>query len=114
MSITDQSLDEAQARKHILNCHRMRNALFSVLCQMKEKLVLTHQQCEIEDPPDPQHMRLDNMLIAEGISGPEKGGGNNIQSDCTWVSGAIIMGCATYLLNEIVDIVIDDIKCTHI
>ena len=90
MSITDQSLDEAQARKHTLNCHRMRNALFSVLCQMKEKLVLTHQQCEIEDPPDPQHMRLDNMLIAEGISGPEKGGGNNIQSDCTRVSGVII------------------------
>ena len=84
MSITDQSLDEAQARKHTLNCHRMRNALFSVLCQMKEKLVLTHRQCEIEDPPDPQLMRLDNMLISEGISGPEKGGGNyNIQSDWT-------------------------------
>ena len=80
MSITDQTLDEAQARKHTLNCHRMRNALFSVLCQMKEKLVLTHRQCEIEEDPlsDPQHTRLDNMLIAEGISGPEKGGGNEI------------------------------------
>ncbi|EFB15661.1 hypothetical protein PANDA_004427, partial [Ailuropoda melanoleuca] len=25
-----------------------------------------------EDPPDPQLMRLDNMLLAEGVSGPEK------------------------------------------
>merc|ERR1712241_1292302 len=30
-----------------------------------------------EDPPDPQLMRLDNMLIAEGVAGPEKGGGAN-------------------------------------
>merc|ERR1712025_658454 len=28
------------------------------------------------DPPDPQLMRLDNMLIAEGVAGPEKGGGS--------------------------------------
>uniref|UniRef100_A0A672RIM5 Pre-B-cell leukemia transcription factor 3-like n=1 Tax=Sinocyclocheilus grahami TaxID=75366 RepID=A0A672RIM5_SINGR len=28
-----------------------------------------------EDPSDPQLMRLDNMLLAEGVSGPEKGGG---------------------------------------
>ncbi|GBL97728.1 Pre-B-cell leukemia transcription factor 3 [Araneus ventricosus] len=37
MNITDQSLDEAQARKHTLNCHRMKPALFSVLCEIKEK-----------------------------------------------------------------------------
>ncbi|CAN0350183.1 unnamed protein product [Lampetra fluviatilis] len=37
MTITDQSLDEAQARKHGLNCHRMKPALFSVLCEIKEK-----------------------------------------------------------------------------
>lgn len=75
LSITDQSLDEAQARKHTLNCHRMKPALFSVLCQIKEKTVLSHRPCEQEDPPDPQLMRLDNMLIAEGVAGPEKGGG---------------------------------------
>uniref|UniRef100_A0A8C6X7Z2 PBX homeobox 3 n=1 Tax=Naja naja TaxID=35670 RepID=A0A8C6X7Z2_NAJNA len=28
-----------------------------------------------EDPPDPQLMRLDNMLLAEGVSGPEKASG---------------------------------------
>lgn len=37
MSISEQSLDEAQARKHTLNCHRMKPALFSVLCEIKEK-----------------------------------------------------------------------------
>uniref|UniRef100_A0A665WLJ0 Uncharacterized protein n=1 Tax=Echeneis naucrates TaxID=173247 RepID=A0A665WLJ0_ECHNA len=37
MTITDESLDEAQARKHALNCHRMKPALFSVLFEMKEK-----------------------------------------------------------------------------
>ncbi|MGH0171461.1 UNVERIFIED_CONTAM: hypothetical protein FKN15_061215 [Acipenser sinensis] len=28
-----------------------------------------------EEPCDPQLVRLDNMLLAEGVSGPEKGGG---------------------------------------
>ncbi len=37
--------------------------------------MLSHRHCETEDPPDPQIMRLDNMLIAEGVAGPEKGGG---------------------------------------
>ena len=42
-SISEQSLDEAQQRKQTLYGHCMKNALFSVLCQMKEKLVLTHR-----------------------------------------------------------------------
>ncbi|XP_046986715.1 homeobox protein extradenticle isoform X1 [Schistocerca americana] len=75
MNITDQSLDEAQARKHTLNCHRMKPALFSVLCEIKEKTVLSLRNTQEEEPPDPQLMRLDNMLIAEGVAGPEKGGG---------------------------------------
>ena len=29
-----------QARKHTLNCHRMKPALFSVLCEIKEKTAL--------------------------------------------------------------------------
>ena len=69
MNITDQSLDEAQARKHTLNCHRMKPALFSVLCEIKEKTVLSLRNCTDDEPPDPQLMRLDNMLIAEGVSG---------------------------------------------
>jgi len=75
MNITDQSLDEAQARKHTLNCHRMKPALFSVLCEIKEKTVLSLRNTQEEEPPDPQLMRLDNMLVAEGVAGPEKGGG---------------------------------------
>ncbi|XP_076436822.1 pre-B-cell leukemia transcription factor 1-like isoform X3 [Babylonia areolata] len=81
MTITDQSLDEAQARsvdrKHTLNCHRMKPALFSVLCEIKEKTVLSIRNTQEEEPPDPQLMRLDNMLIAEGVAGPEKGGGSS-------------------------------------
>ena len=72
LTITEETLDEAQARKHTLNCHRMKPALFSVLCQIKEKTILTHRHVEQEDPPDPQLMRLDNMLVAEGVAGPEK------------------------------------------
>uniref|UniRef100_A0A8B9VU18 Pre-B-cell leukemia transcription factor 3 n=1 Tax=Anas zonorhyncha TaxID=75864 RepID=A0A8B9VU18_9AVES len=72
MTITDQSLDEAQAKKHALNCHRMKPALFSVLCEIKEKTGLSIRGAQEEDPPDPQLMRLDNMLLAEGVSGPEK------------------------------------------
>lgn len=75
MNITDQCLDEAQARKHTLNCHRMKPSLFSVLCEIKEKTVLSLRNTQEEEPPDPQLMRLDNMLIAEGVAGPEKGGG---------------------------------------
>lgn len=79
LNITDQSLDEAQARKHTLNCHRMKPALFSVLCEIKEKTVLSLRNLNDEDPPDPQLMRLDNMLIAEGVAGPDKGGGATAQ-----------------------------------
>ncbi|XP_026633572.1 pre-B-cell leukemia transcription factor 4 isoform X3 [Microtus ochrogaster] len=73
MAITDQSLDEAQARKHALNCHRMKSALFSVLCEIKKKTAMSIRH-EEEDPPDAQLLRLDNMLLAEGVSRPEKRG----------------------------------------
>lgn len=39
--------------------------------------VLSLRNTQEEEPPDPQLMRLDNMLIAEGVAGPEKGGGAN-------------------------------------
>ncbi|XP_044001457.1 homeobox protein extradenticle isoform X2 [Aphidius gifuensis] len=88
MNITDQSLDEAQARKHTLNCHRMKPALFSVLCEIKEKTVLSLRNTQEEEPPDPQLMRLDNMLIAEGVAGPEKGGGANAAASASAASAA--------------------------
>ncbi|XP_066580682.1 pre-B-cell leukemia transcription factor 2 isoform X2 [Amia ocellicauda] len=76
MTITDQSLDEAQAKKHALNCHRMKPALFSVLCEIKDKTGLSMRGAvQEEELADPQLVRLDNMLLAEGVAGPEKGGG---------------------------------------
>uniref|UniRef100_A0A8C6AXQ8 PBX homeobox 4 n=1 Tax=Monodon monoceros TaxID=40151 RepID=A0A8C6AXQ8_MONMO len=69
MAITDQSLDEAQARKHALNCHQMKPALFSVLCEIKEKAGSVQFS---EGPPDAQLQKLDNMLLAEGMCRPEK------------------------------------------
>ncbi|XP_029002773.1 pre-B-cell leukemia transcription factor 1b isoform X2 [Betta splendens] len=87
MTITDQSLDEAQARKHALNCHRMKPALFNVLCEIKEKTVLSIRGAQEEEPPDPQLMRLDNMLLAEGVAGPEKGGGSAAAAAVAAASG---------------------------
>ncbi|GAV08690.1 hypothetical protein RvY_18347 [Ramazzottius varieornatus] len=72
MDITNQSLDEAQARKHALNCHPSKPALFAVLCEIKDKTALSLRTFIEDEPPDQQLMRLDNMLIAEGIAGAEK------------------------------------------
>jgi len=74
MTITDQSLDEAQARKHALNIHRMKGALFQVLCEIKEKAVLSMRSAPEDEPPDPQQLRLDRMLESEGVAGPEGSG----------------------------------------
>ncbi|XP_038651068.1 pre-B-cell leukemia transcription factor 1-like isoform X3 [Scyliorhinus canicula] len=95
MTITDQSLDEAQARKHALNCHRMKPALFNVLCDIKEKTVLSIRGAQEEEPPDPQLMRLDNMLLAEGVAGPEKGGGSASAAAAAAAAAAVSGGAAT-------------------
>lgn len=95
MTITDQSLDEAQARKHTLNCHRMKPALFQILCEIKEKTVLSIRGCQDEEPPDAQLMRLDNMLIAEGVAGPEKGGGGGGPLVASAASQAVAAGVPT-------------------
>ncbi|XP_077576269.1 pre-B-cell leukemia transcription factor 2 [Stigmatopora nigra] len=89
MTITDQSLDEAQAKKHALNCHRMKPALFSVLCEIKEKTGLSMRNNQEEESQDPQLVRLDNMLLAEGVAGPEKGGGAAAAVSAATSSGAM-------------------------
>ncbi|XP_044804320.2 pre-B-cell leukemia transcription factor 4 isoform X2 [Bubalus bubalis] len=61
-------------KKHALNCHRMKPALFSVLCEIKEKTVSSIHGIQEVGPPDAQLLRLDNMLLAEGVSRPEKQG----------------------------------------
>jgi len=70
---TDQGMDEAQQRKQALNNHRMKNALFQVLCEIKEKSQLSQRSPADEDPPDPQQLRLDRMLESEGVIGNEAG-----------------------------------------
>ena len=47
----------------------MKPALFSVLCEIKEKTVISLRNANDEEPPDPQLLRLDNMLVAEGVAG---------------------------------------------
>merc|ERR1711994_1211550 len=53
----------------------------------KERTVLSLRNVQDDNPPDPQLMRLDNMLVAEGIMGPEKGQGapppQNLGQDST-------------------------------
>ncbi|XP_058496865.1 pre-B-cell leukemia transcription factor 1-like isoform X4 [Solea solea] len=65
-------------RKHALNCHRLKPVLFGVLCEVKETTALNMGDIKDETPPDPQVMRLDNMLIAEGVAGPEKSGASAV------------------------------------
>ncbi|XP_055340146.1 homeobox protein extradenticle-like [Paramacrobiotus metropolitanus] len=74
MNITTQSLDEAQSKKLNLNNHRLKPALYSVLCEMKDRTALSLRNIQEDEPPDPQLVRLDNMLIAEGVAGPDKAG----------------------------------------
>ena len=42
-----------QARKHTLNCHRMKPALFSVLCEIKEKTALNLRNLNDEVSKNP-------------------------------------------------------------
>lgn len=81
MSITSQSLKDAQERKDELECHRIKPALYQVLCELKEKTALNMRQSMEDDPQDPQIARLDNMLLAEGVSGPERSGMNQTGGD---------------------------------
>lgn len=54
--------------------------------------VLSLRNTQEEEPPDPQLMRLDNMLIAEGVAGPEKTGGNSSQSSAAAAAAAAAAG----------------------
>ncbi|XP_025023748.1 pre-B-cell leukemia transcription factor 2 isoform X1 [Python bivittatus] len=76
-------------KKHTLNCHRMKPALFTVLCEIKEKTGLSIRSSQEEEPVDPQLMRLDNMLLAEGVAGPEKGGGSAAAAAAAAAAGGV-------------------------
>lgn len=72
MSITNQSLAQAQEKRDEFESNRIKPALYQVLCELKEKTALNMRQSMDDDPQDPQIARLDNMLMAEGVSGPER------------------------------------------
>ncbi|XP_074927564.1 pre-B-cell leukemia transcription factor 2 [Chelonoidis abingdonii] len=67
----------------------MKPALFTVLCEIKEKTGLSVRSSQEEEPVDPQLMRLDNMLLAEGVAGPEKGGGSAAAAAAAAASGGV-------------------------
>jgi hypothetical protein len=71
--ITSQSLKDAQEKKDELEVNQLKPALYQVLCDLKEKISLNMRQSMDDDPQDPQIARLDNMLMAEGVSGPDRG-----------------------------------------
>ncbi|KAH9383154.1 hypothetical protein HPB48_023980 [Haemaphysalis longicornis] len=50
--------------------------------------LLSLRNTQEEEPPDPQLMRLDNMLIAEGVAGPEKGGGAGAAANASAAASA--------------------------
>jgi PBC domain len=58
--------------------------------------VLSLRNTQEEEPPDPQLMRLDNMLIAEGVAGPEKGGGAGAAASASAASQGKILGTNTH------------------
>lgn len=68
---------------------RPRKAL-SLLCDLISAFsftVLSIRGAQEEEPTDPQLMRLDNMLLAEGVAGPEKGGGSAAAAAAAAASG---------------------------
>ena len=51
--------------------------------------VLSQRNTPDEDPVDPQLVRLDNMLIAEGVAGPGKSGGAGAAASAAAAVGAL-------------------------
>ena len=79
--------DLEQIKRFLLIYYGMWASPISTVCtwhpQSKQRLTqsdvpmtgLSMRNNQEEEPQDPQLVRLDNMLLAEGVAGPEKGGG---------------------------------------
>ena len=98
-----QEIDENQ--KQTLNNHRLKPALFSVLCEIKERTVLNLRQSQFpnheDEAPDTQIMRLDNMLIAEGVAGPERAGANAASIASEAAASSSVIWNSTIVINYI-------------
>jgi pre-B-cell leukemia transcription factor 1 len=77
--ISNESLEApnyVKQRKHQLMNHHLKNPLFAVLCDIKNKTSPSIRSIPDDQSDDfsrdPQLVRLDNMLLAEGVAGPER------------------------------------------
>uniref|UniRef100_A0A914CX56 Homeobox domain-containing protein n=1 Tax=Acrobeloides nanus TaxID=290746 RepID=A0A914CX56_9BILA len=70
--IPEETLADAQANhaKVMLQSHRMKNSLFAVLCEIKERTALSIRSTYDEPKEDPELTKLDNLLTAQEIIGP--------------------------------------------
>jgi len=67
--MVNERLDDAQQYKNVFTKNSMQPAFYQVLCEIKDKIAInTRQRPIIDDQPSEQLMRVDNMLVAEGIS----------------------------------------------
>lgn len=79
VGISHETLDHAQAKKRELEEHHFIHDLRQVLQDMKNRIALNPRINHEDEPQDPQLMRLDNMLVAEGVA-TQDSRGNPISS----------------------------------
>ncbi|KAL7667608.1 hypothetical protein ACOME3_010580 [Neoechinorhynchus agilis] len=73
LSITQQALEQAQESKQALNKHPLKPLLYQVLCELKRSATPQVDLGPFDSDVDEQLVRLDTMLIAEGVALPDVG-----------------------------------------
>lgn len=90
--ISGETLDKAQdVKKEFLENEHLVANLRHVLQDMKDRIALNPRINHEEEPQDPQLMRLDNMLVAEGVA-TEDGRGQPISSAVAQAAAAAMGG----------------------
>lgn len=89
----------ANMKKREFEDYPMTPSLQQVLRDMKDRIALNPRINHEEEPQDPQLMRLDNMLVAEGVS-TEDGRGQPISSAAAAAAAAAIGGCGQMSPSE--------------
>ncbi|XP_033119121.1 pre-B-cell leukemia transcription factor 1-like [Anneissia japonica] len=85
MALVDLLVSLIYGRHHKHKGSNLCRKMHGIPCAKND--VLSIRGTQEEEPPDPQLMRLDNMLIAEGVAGPEKGGGSAAAAAAAAASG---------------------------
>uniref|UniRef100_A0A146UJD2 Pre-B-cell leukemia transcription factor 2 n=1 Tax=Fundulus heteroclitus TaxID=8078 RepID=A0A146UJD2_FUNHE len=68
LSITQQTLDQAQENKQVLNSHPLKPLLYQVLCELKRSVTPRMDMSPFDSDVDEQLVRLNTMLVAEGVA----------------------------------------------